>query len=417
MIRIKYYLKETTRPPRCFVVAHVFVKTGNPRIYLFTDLIIDRDQWDSKTQKVRVKGKAKAESAAAMNNYLDSFKTSVTNRYFDLLTKSPTAEYNEIKEHLQKLFKRKKSKDLDFFGYYDEYLSTQKNKIAPNTYKTREVVKKLLERFVAKTNYKLSFDNINPLFHDKFTLFMSEEGINNSSAGQTLQLLKGFMNWALFNELHNNLKFKKFSVKNTSKDIIFLEQDELQRIKDLDLSRKKQYADVRDLFLFGCLTGQRYSDISNIKWEDIRGDIWHLTTKKTKETLKINLGSEACNILIKHSGEQTPLPRIRIQIVISTLKVICKLAQIDSLVTTVSYVGSNRIEKTKFKYELIGTHTARRTFVTFSLLQGMKPETIMKITGHSDYKMLSKYIKITDKEAAKEMKRIYGDSNLKLVNE
>lgn len=417
MIRIKYYLKESNRPPLCFVVAHVFIKTGNPRIYLFTELTIDRDQWDSKTQRVRIKGKDKAESAAAMNNYLDSFRTSITNKHFDFLASNPTAEFQEMKENLQRQFRRKCKTELDFMGYYDEYLTTQKNKIALSTHKTREAVKKILCRFTAKTKYKLTFETINPIFHDKFTLFMAEEGIKNTSAGQTIQLVKGFMNWALSNELHNNLKFKKFSVKNTHKDIIFLEQEELQKIKDLDLTGNKLYSDVRDLFLFGCQTGQRYSDISNIKWEDIKGDVWHLTTKKTKEIIKINLGSEAYNLLMKHSGEKTPLPRIKIQNVVNLIKKICKLAQIDSKVTTISFVGSQRIEETKFKYELIGTHTARRTFVTFSLMQGMKPETIMKITGHSDYKMLAKYLKITDKEAAKEMKRIYGDSNLKLVND
>lgn len=417
MIRIKFYLKETNRPPLCFVVAHVFIKTGNPRIYLFTELNINRDQWDSKAQKVRVKGKARAESAAAMNNYLESFKTQVTNKYFEVLASNPTTNFEDLKDHLLKQFRRKRKSDLGFIGYFNEYLTTQKSKIAPSTHKTRENIKKLLTRFTAKTKYILTFEKINQMFYDKFTLFMAEEGIKNSSAGQAIQMIKGFMNWALSNELHSNMKFKKFSVKNTNKDIIFLEQDELQKIRDLDLSNNKLYSDVRDLFLFGCQTGQRYSDIYNIKWDDIKGDVWNLTTKKTKDTIKINLGSEAYNLIIKNSGEKTPLPRIKNQNAVNILKKICKLANIDSKVSTVYYVGSQRIEETKFKYELIGTHTARRTFVTFSLMQGMKPETIMKVTGHSDYKMLAKYMKITDKEAAKEMKRIYGDSNLKLINE
>ena len=415
MIKIKYYLKETNHPPKCFVVAHLFIKAGTPRLYLFTEITIDRSNWDPKTQKVKVKGKDKIESAAAINRYLDSFKTSITNHYFDLLAKNPTADYNEIKEHLQKIYRRKPKTRSSFIEAFDEYLETQKSKIAPTTHKTRENLKKLLIRFETKTNYKLSFDTINMMFYDKFMLFMADEGIKNSSAGQTIQLLKGFMTWALNNELHNNMKFKKFSVKSTNKDIIFLEQDELQMMRDLDLSGNQLYSDVRDLYLFGCQTGQRYSDIANLKWEDIRGDIWHLTTKKTKEPIQISLGSEAYNIIVKRSGDKTPLPRIKIQNVVNILKKVCKMAGIDSKVTTISFVGSKRIEEIKHKYELIGTHTARRTFVTYSLMQGMKPETIMKITGHSDYKMLAKYLKITDKEAAKEMKRVYGDSNLSLV--
>ena len=51
---------------------------------------------------------------------------------------------------------------------------------------------------------------------------------------------------------------------------------------------------------------------------------------------------------------------------------------------------------TRPKYELIGTHTARRTFVTLALEGGMRLETLMGITGHKDYKMLPWYLKITD---------------------
>ena len=64
--------------------------------------------------------------------------------------------------------------------------------------------------------------------------------------------------------------------------------------------------------------------------------------------------------------------------------------------TTTQHKGSERVATTRPKYELIGTHTARRTFVTLALEGGMRPETLMRITGHKDYKMLHRYLKITD---------------------
>ena len=50
---------------------------------------------------------------------------------------------------------------------------------------------------------------------------------------------------------------------------------------------------------------------------------------------------------------------------------------------------------TRPKYELIGTHTARRIFVTLALEGGLWLETLMRITGHKDYKVLNRYLKIT----------------------
>jgi len=58
-------------------------------------------------------------------------------------------------------------------------------------------------------------------------------------------------------------------------------------------------------------------------------------------------------------------------------------------------------------YELISTHTARRTFVTLSLEKGMRPEVVMEITGHKDYKTMKKHIKITSKVKHNEIKNVW----------
>ena len=59
----------------------------------------------------------------------------------------------------------------------------------------------------------------------------------------------------------------------------------------------------------------------------------------------------------------------------------------------------------------------RRTFVTLSLEKGMRPETLMEITGHKDYKTFKKYIKISSNVKATEMNKIRNkEPVLKLVN-
>ena len=123
----------------------------------------------------------------------------------------------------------------------------------------------------------------------------------------------------------------------------------------------------------------------------------------------------AITILEKYRNSPDPLPVLTIQKAIKQIQKVCKLAGIDTPVKTTKYIGTERIDETKPKFELMGTHTARRTFVTLSILQGMKPETVMKITGHSDYKTMQKYLNITNKEAHKEYFKAWGNPNLSFV--
>ena len=68
------------------------------------------------------------------------------------------------------------------------------------------------------------------------------------------------------------------------------------------------------------------------------------------------------------------------------------------------YRAGNRVEGTCPKYEMIGTHTGRRTFICFALSSGIPPQVVMKWTGHSDYQAMKPYIAIAEKTKADAMK-------------
>jgi integrase len=85
------------------------------------------------------------------------------------------------------------------------------------------------------------------------------------------------------------------------------------------------------------------------------------------------------------------------------LKEIGQLAEINEEIILTQYKGAEKLEKKEPKYNFISSHTARRTFVTLSLEKGMRPEVVMSITGHKDYKTFNKYIKLTDNVKQSEM--------------
>lgn len=166
-------------------------------------------------------------------------------------------------------------------------------------------------------------------------------------------------------------------------------------------------AKTRDIFCFCCFTSLRYSDASNLKWSSINGDKMTITTIKTADTITIELNKYALAILDKYRAEASSgnyvFPRITNQRMNIYLKELCELCGINQPITQTYYSGSNRIEETSPKYELIGTHTGRRTFICNALMLGIPAEIVMKWTGHSDYKAMKPYIAIADAAKAKAM--------------
>jgi integrase len=161
---------------------------------------------------------------------------------------------------------------------------------------------------------------------------------------------------------------------------------------------------VRDIFCFGCFTGLRYSDISRLRKEHIKGREINMVSEKTTEHLNIPLNNYTSSILKKYNYA---LPVISIQKANDFLKDAGKLAKIEESVILTKFRGVAEIQIKKPKYEFLTTHAARRTFVTLSLEKGMRPETVMSITGHKEYRTFKKYIKITSKVKLIEMKKIW----------
>jgi integrase len=85
------------------------------------------------------------------------------------------------------------------------------------------------------------------------------------------------------------------------------------------------------------------------------------------------------------------------------IKVICRLAGIDEGIRVTTYKGNVRTDEVRPKWELLGTHTGRRTFIVNALSLGIPPNVVMKWTGHSDYKSMKPYIDIVDSIKASSM--------------
>lgn len=297
--------------------------------------------------------------------------------------------------------------ETTFNSCFLEFLSSEGtiNAWANGTILKFRTIKKHLQNF--NPNIKLS--DFNHIFLVAFLDYLIHIAkLRNTTIQRNWRLLKWFLRWADKNGYIKNRDYLDFNphLKNVrDKEVVYLTWDELMKVYNLHFPDNKKYLEhVRDVFCFQCFTSLRYSDVAKLKREDIAGDVVKVVTAKTGDTLKIDLNKYSRAILEKYKDCPRPLPVISNQRMNIWLKEVCYLAGIDEPITLVYYRGAERIEETHPKYELIGTHTGRRTFICNALTMGIPAATVMEWTGHSDYKAMKPYIKIADEEKAKAMK-------------
>ena len=235
-----------------------------------------------------------------------------------------------------------------------------------------------------------------------------------STIEKKLDYLKWFLNWATEKGYNTNRAYKTFkpTLKKTQKKIIYLNKEEMKSILALELKGEDVYLEpIRDIFMFCCFSSLRYSDASSLKWNDVKEDHIEVTTMKTADSISIEINEMTRSLLDKYRavpGKKNDLvfPFYTNQAMNRDLKKLCKLAKINEEIRITTYRGNERIDEIKPKWELIGTHTGRKTFIVNALSRGIPPSVVMKWTGHSDYKSMKPYIDIVDEIKASEMNKM-----------
>lgn len=287
------------------------------------------------------------------------------------------------------------------------------------------------------SNFKndLHFSDLNENGLSKFVAYLrSDAGTGKGLEEKTVQKhfsnLRRFLSWAIRKGYCTNRDIERYrpKFKVTAKPVIFLTGDELMKLYNFEIpangtivtlydaagqpyQKKVQdsgaLAKTRDLFCFCAFTSLRYSDMAALKPSNICGDSIIVTTQKTHDRLEIPLNNYSRAILEKYADYKDPrglaLPVIANQNMNYYLKDLCELCGFNEVVSKVYYRAGQRIEETALKWQVMGTHAARRTFICYALTKGIPPQVVMKFTGHSDYKAMKPYIDIAGADAAKAM--------------
>lgn len=327
------------------------------------------------------------EAGGIIENESEQYLVSFAEKYRDNSTKSErtkkgyTTTINKIKEFEKAYKTRLRFIDIDI-DFYNQF----KNWMLNATYVKR--------KGEAPIHYTKNY--IGALFKN-ITLFMNE------SKGKVHDF-SGFMD-------------KDFKSEKEETDSIYLTQDEIQKIYDLEITEDllrangyknqnlistiKSLNEERDRFLLGCFTALRHSDYSRLDNIHFKEDIIRIWTVKRDKKVFIPMHFRVREILERR---ENILPAaISDQKHNKQVKALGKLAGINEEVVLTKTRGGKRIENVGPKYKFITSHTARRSGATNMYLAGVDLKFIQDILGHSKIEQTIRYIKVTAEDNAKRL--------------
>ena len=416
------------------------------RIDLATGCQVSSPKWWDEENELVKSGYAgpKGESDLTINNELRNIKDQMDMvfKFYEINDKIPTPSEvtAKFKERIsgvmpkrpepEKKKREEKPKSKDFWECFSQFLTEagEKNAWTPATLEKMEALRVDLKAF-KKT---IKFEDLTESWFTAFVVYLRDNkklrtprkkkgeredydhedvtGLRNSTIEKKLGYFRWFLNWATEKGYNTKRDYKSFhpTLKQTQRKVIYLTKEEIARVRAVELSGNNAYMDpVRDVFIFCCFSGLRHSDANNLRRSDIKGDHIEVTTVKTADSISIELNDITKAILEKYKDvpfkDNKALPNLTNQAMNRDIKELCKLAGINEEIRITTYKGSTRTDTIYQKWEKVGTHTGRRTFIVNALSLGIPPSVVMKWTGHSDYKAMKPYIDIVDSIKAESM--------------
>ena len=343
-----------------------------------------------------------------INKRLNEIKAEVSKLYHKLKEVGEDVGKPELKEAIAIYLDRADKNDVprDFLSFVDYYIKKKQGTINPQTnrlYSERTFSKyRRVKKLCIEINPYINFKNFDQSFYHKhYEKLMIKKNMSLATIGKYTESLKTILLAAMDSEHNVNrfTHFRKYPVLTSESTKIYLDDNEIDAIYKLDLSHKPSLEKVRDMFVIGCQTGFRFSDLYSIGSHNIEDDFITLKTYKTGAVVIVGILEETRSILEKYNYN---LPKsISNQKFNEFIKEVGRLAGINNMVrTSITRANGEEVEL-KSKYKLISTHTARRSFCTNLYNKGIDTISIIAQTGHASEAMLLKYLKVDKKEHAR----------------
>ncbi|MDR2359403.1 MAG: site-specific integrase [Prevotellaceae bacterium] len=308
---------------------------------------------------------------------------------------------NKLRQHKRQKTRKQAHSFTSFIEYYIGLNNSIKSR---GTIQQYHNTLRILKNFSKETGKVLEFEDIDLLFYADFKKYMCDMGYTDAYFGNQIKFIRLFLNEATEYGFNKQLIFKsrKFSCSSPDVAKIYLTEDEISKIQHLPIEDNLLLSAIRDLFIIGCRTGLRFSDLIRLNPTNFSENdkILRITTKKTNELIYIPLTQDVMEICKKYHYS---LPRVANGIFNMNIKRIACMAGVEDRVEIVIRRGKDKRSESIKKYKLVSSHTARRSFATNAYLGNVPSIAIMRITGHQTEKSFMKYICIAGENNARQL--------------
>lgn len=401
---------------------YLIVRINQKQAKLSTGVKVYPDQWNIKKQEAYIS--CRLTESDNINNTICNKKLLELKSQFEefkrYLCDNPSKLENcweLLRKYIYKDSDMRKTKKINAIHWLrdaianDKTIKTSGEHKGASTMETYLIVLKDFNNFLLEKGREvIGFEDINLALIKEYETYLFNKKVKGerttatSTVGnkcvQLISIIKRAEPYNLIDIHEAKLdKYTKPKSRQGDENEISLSEEDINKIHSLKLSGKEEV--VRDVFILQCWTGQRFSDMLSLNKGIVKdtdnGQILEIVQTKRTHRVAIPLFPVALEILKKYNFN---LPEISKNTMLRYLKIIGFKAGLteDHIVTEDR--GGKVTNSIKQRWELIGTHTARRSYISNMLKRGYDSHLLMKITGHTTEEAFKRYVKVRSEDVA-----------------
>ncbi|MFZ4860925.1 site-specific integrase [Sphingobacterium sp. Mn56C] len=356
-----------------------------------TKLDINPNNWDLKHGRVL----GKSTQALNINLKLDNIRGRINKIYDEMLKDEGFTTSQKVKlsflgvgvmdDAILQVFKEQNE---------DFERMVNKGKRSQNTFYKYKIVYNHLKNFIKERYHRddMAFRELNSDFIREFDFFLriDKECTHNTVWVYTMPVIS-LVDLAIKKGLIRKNPFENYEISMQETNRSYILKENVEKLMLLRLSIVK-YELVKDLFIFSCFTGLSYIDIQKLKWSNIQsffdGHQWIISRRKKSDVASNVRLLEIPKLIIEKyrgvTGNDYVFP-------------------VPSNATCNSHVNKLVQEAEIITEQKVTFHTARHTFATMFLTEGVPLESLSKMMGHKNISTTQIYAKITSQKISKDM--------------
>lgn len=338
---------------------YLFIRIDAKQVKIPAKIDVEEAFWDKKEGRVMKGASNMVSTNACLSKLEQEFKDFMN---LNQLNHKPV----DI-EMVKAFFHGDKPKS--FYDFYEEVLKTRQLK--PSTLGIYKTTLRYLKDFRST----LHFHELTPLFVKQFhSYLLTEKKVSPVGTSNRHKCIKVIIREAVINDIIPKSPYLGFQTPRTESRTMFLTLDEIRKIEEAVIpEHRSALTKIKDVFLFSCYTGIRFSDVAGLKRANIAGTSIEFIMEKTGKFISIPLIGKAKAIIEKYDeGQAVLFPCISNQKTNKGLKDVAELAGVNPNITF---------------------HVSRHSFASGLVAKDVQLNVIRDLLGHSSVKQTEVYAK------------------------